>query len=609
MKNGGISGIVRDESGVGLAGLEVRVRERGTTVTDATGAFSVRYPGLRRPNLEIEITSVVGRRVAHRIYPAVVESVLDTSWVVARAEAEGWVATGLGAFAPTDGNAVDLLIDNEAAWGAVLDAVNSARESIHFLLFFLDVGHTFLRFDASGVGSALEDALAAAARRGVRVRLMLNDFPTRHTDTVAPVQRAFREVPGVETRRFGVGIAPIHAKLLIVDRMDPERVTALVIGSPFVQDYFAGPEHSLHDPRHGEKRFPQKMLNVPVHDVSLRVRGPTVADLDETFLLHWNQVKPEDGADVAPAPVPPPASAGPGTTIQVTRTLGGCIFPSRPDGEAAIYESYCRAIASAREYVYLENQYFVLDRFTDVLIRAVKRNGIELVLATNNRLDIPLYTRWQRGQVGRLFAGLTPEERERVGVFTVWTHEPGLAPDRPSRVGRIFLHSKVAVVDDRWATVGSANIDGVSLTASDYVRWMRPELRSTEANLVVLGEGAGGTRTDLPARLRQRLWTEHLGLDALPETRPRDGWLSLWNARADAKRASLQAVPAELHRSRILRWPVDARGRVPRGIHRVETYLRALGIVPRGEPPSFESVETFDFHDFETGQWTEAEGT
>lgn len=534
---------------------------------------------------------------------------LETSWVVPRAEARGWVATGEGALAPTEDNAVGWLIDNEAAWAAVLDAVNAARESIHFLLFFLDIGHSFLRFPGStaapGPGESLEAALRAAAERGVAVRLLLNDFPTRIPDTATVVQRELRDVPGVEMRAFAVTLTPIHAKILVVDRMDPARATALVIGSPFVQDYFGGPDHTLHDARHGGRRFPQKQLNVPVHDVSLTVRGPAIEQLDATFLLHWNHLKPPGGADLAPAPAPPPVTGG--ATLQVTRSLGGRIFAGRPRGETTLYESYCRAIANARDFVYLENQYFTLDSFTDVLIRAVKENGIELILVTNNQLDIPLYTGWHRGQIQRLMAGLTPVERERVGVFTLWTHEAGLTPDAPSRIGRVFVHSKVAVIDDVWATVGSANIDGISLSTVEYLRWVKRMMRATDANVVVLGEACGGAPTDLPGTLRRRLWAEHLGLEEGSLGRPAGGWLGLWNERADAKRESLLTVPATLHPARALRWPVDADGVVPRGTESASGYLDALGIVPRGSPPSFEALESFDFYDFETGEWSDAD--
>ncbi len=615
--NGTVSGRVCDETGDGLAGVKVRVRMRrwgstrdlGSTVTDVDGAFHLACRVHRR-NVTIELTDVVGRRLAVRTFRLAARD-LETSWVVPRAEASGWIATGEGAFAPTNDNAVGWLIDNEAAWAAVLDAVNAARESIHFLLFFLDVDHTFLRFPGSttspGPGESLEAALRAAAGRGVAVRLVLNDFPTRIPDTATVVTRELRDVAGLEMRSFAVGITPIHAKILVVDRMDPSRAAALVIGSPFVQDYFGGPEHTLHDARHGERRFPQKQLNVPVHDVSLTVRGPAIEHLDATFLLHWNHLKPPGEADLPPAPAPPPIDRG--TTLQVTRSLGGKIFPQRPRGETTLYESYCRAIANARDFVYLENQYFTLDTFTDILIRAVKENGIELILATNTLLDIPLYTGWQRGQVQRLMAGLTPEERERVGVFTLWTHEAGLTPDAPSRIGRVFIHSKVAVVDDQWATVGSANIDGISLSTADYLRWFKRMMRASDANVVVLGEACGGAPTDLPGTLRRRLWAEHLGLDERAVERPAGGWLGLWNERADAKRESLLTFPATLHPSRALRWPVDAAGVVPEGTDSVAGYLAALGVTPRGSPPSFEAVESFDFYDFETGEWSDADGS
>src|SRR5687767_1272623 len=118
--NLGVSGWVRDEHGVGLAGIEVRVarsswrgtRDLGTAVTDADGAFEVLYPQRRRPTLEISLTDVVGRRLDGRRFDAVDAAVLDLAWVVPRAEARGFVVTG-GAFGPDDGNDVELLIDNE----------------------------------------------------------------------------------------------------------------------------------------------------------------------------------------------------------------------------------------------------------------------------------------------------------------------------------------------------------------------------------------------------------------------------------------------------------------------------------------------------------------
>jgi len=403
MPNSSVSGFVRDSNGAGIAGVRVRVRhkfwlsapELGSVQTDFAGAFLVNYTALDEPDLEVEVTDAGGRQLtAPRVYRAVIDQTLDTgTWV------KGWVATD-GSFGPTTGNQIDLLIDNAVAWKAVVDAIDAAETSVDFMLFYLDVGHALMQFTpdpptgtAAGPtqGRRLEDALKSAGTRpGCVVRLLLNDFigVPYPFDTAGVVEDEFAGATDVETRRFRMPpLAPVHSKMVIV--RSPGTAEAYVIGSPFVQDYFDGVDHSLHDPRHGEARC-SKAINVPTHDVSLRLRGPIVADIEATFRLHWNQAKPPGAADL-PAQPAPAAVAG-GATAQLTRSLwGGGYFTDRPRGEVSIFEAYVRAISNAQRYVYLENQYFTCREIADTLIRAVKANPkLEVILLTHHQVDIPL---------------------------------------------------------------------------------------------------------------------------------------------------------------------------------------------------------------------------
>jgi len=620
-------GIVRNVAGAGVSGLRVRVRrkfwlstpELGSVLTDFAGAFLVNYAALDEPDLEVEVTDGAGRQVTGpKIYRGVIDQTLDTgTWVT------GWVATTT-AFGPTVGNQMDLIIDNAAAWAAVIDAIDAAQDSVDFMLFYLDVGHSFMAFTpdpptgtAPGPtqGRRLEDALKSAGTRpGCVVRLLLNDFIgiPYPADTAGLVEDEMAGATDVETRRFGMfPLAPVHAKMVIC--RSPGTAEAYILGSPFVQDYFDGLEHSLHDPRHGEDRC-SKAIKVPTHDVSVRLRGPVVADIEATFRLHWNQAKPAGAADLPAQPAP---AAVPGAaTTQLTRTLwGGGFFPGRPAGEVSIFESYIRAIANAQRYIYLENQYFTCREVADALINAVKANSqLEIILLTNNKVDIPLYSFWHPANVTRLLTGLTTTERERVRVFTLWTHEPGVVAGSPSRIGRSYVHSKIAIVDDDWATIGSANLDGVSLLLSEHAdRLGQQEIRATEANIVVFGTAAGGSATTLPGDLRKLLWAEHLGFSPAnapdpTEQRlqsaqpPPNGWIKLWDERAAAKLQGLRAKPVTLNPARILPW-TQVNGETPRGISDPKTYLQAFGIAPVGSPPSFEIVDTFDFYDFGKDKW------
>jgi phosphatidylserine/phosphatidylglycerophosphate/cardiolipin synthase-like enzyme len=628
MPNSSVMGIVRDTSGAGVPGVRVRVRRKfwlsapdlGSVLTDFAGAFLVNYTALDEPDLEVQLTDGAGRQVtAPRIYRGVIDQTLDTgTWVT------GWVTT-TAAFGPTGGNKIDVLIDNAAAWAAVIAAIDAAETSVDFMLFYLDVGHAFMTFTpdpptglAAGPtqGRRLEDALKSAGTRpGCVVRLLLNDFIgiPYPADSAGVVEDEFAGAADVETRRFRmVPLAPVHAKMVIC--RSPANVEAYVLGSPFVQDYFDGLDHSLHDPRHGEERC-SKAIKVPTHDVSLRIRGPVVADIEATFRLHWNQAKPAGAADL-PAQPAPGAVAG-GATAQLTRSLwGGGFFPARPQGETSIFEAYIRAIANAQRFIYLENQYFTCRELADALINAVKANSqLEVILLTNNKVDIPLYSFWHPANVTRLLTGLTAAERTRCKVFTLWTHEPPLVAGNPPRVGRGYVHSKLAIVDDAWATIGSANLDGVSLLVSEHADKVGlQDVRATEANLVVYGTAADGSSTTLPGDLRKLLWAEHLGFrtaGGAPDPTeqqlqtaqaPPNGWIKLWEEKAKAKVQGLQVAPDTPQPARILPWP-GFDGVTPSGIEDAKRYLLKLSILPFGDPPDLEVVDTFDFYDFAEDKW------
>lgn len=654
MPNSGVEGIVRDEGGQPIAGLGVRVRvsartgrnaivavarwvagglesstvpRLGEAWTKADGSFHIHYSALDEPDLDVILFTGTGRRLDVRSATGVIDQTLDLGTWTVRDRALGWVATQ-GVFTPRDGNEVELLVDNREAWSRAVDAVNGAKTSINFMLFYLDIGASYMKFkpdpapDTGAVptpDSRMENALAAAASRKVTVRLLLNDLGAipYPLDTANVVAGHFAGMVNVETRRFtNFPVAPVHAKVLVVDD-----TTAYALGSPFVQDYYDDVRHSLHDARHGEKRL-SKGIKVPTHDVSTCIRGPAVKDLNETFRLHWNQVKPSGSADLPEAPTPPPLPDG--ITTHVTRSLwGGRRFQVLPDGDASILESYLRAIENAEHYIYLENQYFTLRELTEALIAALKaKPDLQLILLTNNKVDIPRYSAWHPANITRLLTGLRPDNYGQAGVFTRWSHERGLTSGARDRVGRNYVHSKVAVVDDVWATIGSANLDGVSLLASEHavhtlagvLTSNDDEIRETDVNLVVLDREAGGNAgTTLPSDLRKRLFAEHLGFltsEGLPDPEakelqapPLTGWLSLWAERAAANVAALRTGIGP-DKCRVMPWPANRDGVTIKNVDDPRKYLDGLGAGPSSKPPvGAEIVDTFDYYSFAKNRW------
>jgi hypothetical protein len=174
----------------------------------------------------------------------------------------------------------------------------------------------------------------------------------------------------------------------------------------------------------------------------------------------------------------------------------------------------------------------------------------------------------------------TPGGRPRFGVFTRWTHE--VATPRP-RIVPVYIHSKVAVVDNTWATIGSANLDGYSLDSmliQDFLsHFGMRQARAVEVNTLIFNDADNPTEAvDL---LRRRLWAEHLGFGPtggppdpndprlLLSRVPATGWLQLWKDRAEEKRLALVNNPANSQAglAHVLAWPdEDTTFKTPRNV-------------------------------------------
>ncbi|MFY9572917.1 MAG: phospholipase D-like domain-containing protein, partial [Blastocatellia bacterium] len=298
-----------------------------------------------------------------------------------------------------------------------------------------------------------------------------------------------------------------HSKL-VIDR----GVEAVVLGSPFSQDYFGDPQHVFDDPRRGGDAS-----KAPIHEMSVAVRGGAVGHLEEVFNNHWNIATPDDKLLVTP-PIPSaPTSLKDGeflASVQVVRTFDKMFAPAT-DGEQGVLEAYLRAIHLAERFIYIENQYFNNDTITEALVAALKKKpALQLILLLNACPDMPLYMNWQQKAIKRILGsfGDAATAKKRVGVFSPWVHasKESLGQSNPNIVD-IYLHTKSALIDNRWATVGSANLDGASL---DYIQYERAffdsDVRNTEANLVVFEDA--GTVVSAVDALRRRMWAEHLGV-------------------------------------------------------------------------------------------------
>lgn len=592
----------------------------GRGKTNRQGGFQVRY----KPNivgsrdLIIRLYDPVRRLVNEETFKNISDTIFQRGDLIKLViNVQGWRVTMDGispSFLSTD-NQIEPLVDNEKAWARLGASIVGAQEKICLSQLHFELDYMFTEFvpdpplslPTTGVKLEVELEMAAAGPRGVSVQILMNDFKGigYPADTIASVMDYF-STTAAEVRGFERPLreGPMHAKLAVIDKK-----TAYSIGSPLIQEYFdrvnltSHTAHEIDDPRRGEMTWPFNAIRVPVHDVSLFIEGSAAADIDLIFQLLWDKVFPS-------LPTTPPI--GGSNAIQVTLTLPGDVFPDFPNGATGILESYQRAIRNASDFIYLENQYFTEPAIATSLVLALQANpNLQVIMVFNPKVDLPGYQEWQRGLIQLFLDALIPQERKRIGIFSLWSHQ---VSGTVSRLMRNYVHSKVAIVDDKWATVGSANLDGLSLTKSQYIPLPLMESpffalatgrdklkRSIEVNAAIYNNVEGLPPSQVSDELRRTLWAEHLGYDTanhpnlLNPSRPSDGWLNLWNRIASRKLASLNSIPPMIDHARILPWP-NIGGLSP---YSDEEFLKRMGISLLNNQVEAE-VRSFNFNN---GKW------
>ncbi len=338
----------------------------------------------------------------------------------------------------TPGHCVRLLCCGREYFPALIEDINAAVSEVHL--------ETYI-FADDVAGRSVAQALALAARRGARVRLLVDGFGARDlpAELATSLQEAgvqllfFRpEVTRFKLRRHR--LRRLHRKLAVIDGR-----VAFVGGINVVDDDNV--------PEGLAFRF----------DYAARVEGPLVPTILGVMrrmweLVAWVSLRHRYRDDRAPPP--PCLPCGDQRVAFLIRDN----IRHRQD----IAQSYLLAIRLAQHEIVLANAYFLPGlRFRRALREAVAR-GVRVTLLLQGRSDHPLLHYATQALYGALL---------RQGV-RVLEYRKG------------FLHAKVAVVDGFWATVGSSNIDPFSL------------LLAKEANLVVTDPAFA---TELSASLHQAM--------------------------------------------------------------------------------------------------------
>ena len=308
-------------------------------------------------------------------------------------------------------NRLELLENGEAYFPKVFDALRGAQREI--LL------ETFILFEDK-VGHELQRILIDAAQRGVKVVVSLDGFGCGE---LSPAFLGELAQAGVAVQMFDpasktLGIRTnwfrrLHRKIVVVDA-----AVAFIGGVNFSADHLGdfGPEAK--------------------QDYAVQVIGPAVADLHHFALAQsGRQVRTQRGwRRRQQRPSPWPTGTGDGLVRLIYRDN----LQHRDD----IEEAYIHALSKAQERAVIANAYFFPGYRLLREIRNAARRGVKVQLIMQGQPDVLL---------AKLAARMLYDYLLKDGVVI---HEYCQRP----------LHGKVALVDDEWSTVGSSNLDPLSLS-------------------------------------------------------------------------------------------------------------------------------------------------
>jgi cardiolipin synthase A/B len=314
----------------------------------------------------------------------------------------GWRAAG----APLiPGNSVQSLHSGEQAYPAMLEAIEGARETVSFSTYI---------FDSNDSGRRFADALKAAAARGVQVRVLLDGFGEVYSFPRArwlfrrsKVRVARFLPPRLLPPSFHVNMRN-HRKILVTDG-EVAFTGGINIGDRYLADRSDNPHR--------------------VTDLHFRLQGPVAAHIETVFFDDWKFVTGES-VD------PPPAT---------TRTFGEALCRTVPDGPDENLDKLTTllvgALGIARQRIAIMTPYFLPPRELIGALQAAALRDVDVAVILPQKNNLFYVHRATRHMLWELL---------QRGVKIYYQPPP-------------FVHSKLLLIDDHYAQVGSANLDPRSL--------------------------------------------------------------------------------------------------------------------------------------------------
>ncbi|MET0264079.1 MAG: cardiolipin synthase [Duganella sp.] len=371
-------------------------------------------------------------------------------------------ATGVPLIA---GNKTTLLFDGPQTMSQMLQAIESARDHINL--------ETYI-FDQDEMGLKFADALIAKRRAGVAVNIIYDSVGT--IGVPAAFFQRMREA-GIALLEFNpVNPAKVSGSDWKVNNRDHRKVLIVDGRMAFAGGINISATYSKSSLFRSKKK-PTDESDVGWRDTHIKVEGPAVQAFQWLFVRQWAS---QDRSDLTDANFfPNPIIAG----DKVVRVLG-----SEPGGHFEIYKAYNLAMQESKKSIHITSAYFVPDQQTVTALKAAAQRGVDVRLVLPGVSDSGLVF-----HAGRSFY----DELLEAGV-------------KIYQLKLAVLHAKTAVIDGKWSTVGSTNLD------------TRSFLHNSEINVVVLGEQFGNEmerafQEDLRGSVeitleqwRKRAWSDRL---------------------------------------------------------------------------------------------------
>ncbi|HEY8777880.1 MAG TPA: phospholipase D family protein [Gaiellaceae bacterium] len=424
---------------------------------------------------------------------------------------------------PRAGCSVEVLIDGAQALPRLAEELRKARSHVHLAGWFVTPDFALVREPAR---VELRTLLAELAER-IPVRVLLwagSPLPLFRPDRKDVARALHALTSGTKIEAVAdPKERPLHCH--------HEKITVIDDGVAFVGGIDLTTESgdrfdtNVH-PARGELGW---------HDAACVLRGPAVTDVAAHFAQRWHDLT----GNTLPEPSPAPPTGD--VEVQIVRTVPEHVYESVRGGDFRILESYVRAFRSAQRLIYLENQFLWSSEIVQILLdKIVHPPSDDFCLV----LVLPAKPNSGRDDTRGQLADLIEADDGAGRVLACTLRALGERGPCP-----VYVHAKIGIVDDRWLTLGSANLNEHSL------------FNDTEINVVTCNaELARGTRL--------RLWAEHLErseqeVSADPVRVVRELWKPIAEEQYERREAGLPPthrlclLPGVSRRSRRLLGPLQ----------------------------------------------------